>query len=67
MSIWILLCTYTVEFFFSVDNLDLLSKSQDISRSLSLTSDALFWRVSAMSVFGRCISPSILLRFEPAF
>jgi hypothetical protein len=65
--IWALLCTCIVEVCFLRIHLIYGSKARTFLVDLSLTSDALFWRVSAMSVFGGGTSPSIVLRFEPVF
>jgi hypothetical protein len=65
MSIWDLLCTYILEVCFLWIKWIYGPKPRIFLVVLSLTSDALFWRVSAMSVFDRGKSPSILLRFEP--
>jgi hypothetical protein len=67
MSIWVLLYIYRVEVCFLWIASIYGPKSSTFLVVLNLTSGALFLRVSAMSVFGRGIIPSILLRFEPVF
>jgi hypothetical protein len=65
MSIWVLLCIYIVEVCFLWITWICGPKARTFLVVLSLTSDALFWRVSVTSVFGRRMNPRILLRFQP--